>query len=295
MLDNLELFLRITEKGGMAAAGRDLGLSPTTVSERIAALEAHYGARLLTRTTRSISLTDEGRAMVEGARRILAEVQEMDSRIRLGMERISGSIRISAPVDLGRNRIARLLDAFMRRHPEIRIDLTLDDGYADLAARGFDLGIRFGDLADSTMRTRKLGDTRRLVCASPAYLDTHGVPHHPEDLQNHNCILMRFGHGVDRDWRFLVDGKEKVYPVSGDRIVNDGALVREWCRAGHGIALKSNLDVDEDLEAGRLVQILEPFTSTRTNLQVVYPAGAVQPRRIRLMIDHLVEEFSDPG
>lgn len=294
MLENLELFLRIAERGGMAAAGRDLGLSPTTVSERVAGLEAYYGARLLTRTTRSISLTDEGRALVDGARRILAEAEELETRIRLGMERISGSIRISAPVDLGRNRVARLLDTFMAEHPEIKFDLTLDDGYADLAARGFDLGIRFGELADSTMRTRKLGDTRRLVCASPSYLEANGIPRHPDDLLLHNCILMRFGHGVDRHWRFLVDGREKVYPVTGNRIVNDGALVREWCRAGYGIALKSNLDVDEDLRAGRLVQILEAFTSPLTNLQVVYPAGAVQPRRVRLMIDHLVAGFSGP-
>lgn len=294
-LDNLTLFLRIVAKGGLAAAGRDLGLSPASVSERLASLEAYYGARLLTRTTRSISLTDEGRELVAGARRILAEAEEVESRIKLGVEKISGSIHLSAPVDLGRNRIAPLLDTFMIAHPEVSIDLTLSDGYTDLAGEGLDLAIRFGELADSTLRSRKLGSNQRIVCASPEYLKANGTPQHPADLEHHNCVLMRFGGQADRQWRFFIDGREKRYSMRGNRIANDGELVRAWCREGHGLALKSIWDIQDDLKSGALVQILKAFTPPSTALQIVYPAGAMQQRRVRLVIDHLVAWFSRNG
>ncbi|MEH6630757.1 MAG: LysR family transcriptional regulator [Halopseudomonas aestusnigri] len=291
-LANLTLFLRIVEKGGMAAAGRDFGLSPASVSERLAALETYYGARLLTRTTRSISLTDEGQELVSGARRILAEADEVQSRIKLGVEKVSGTIHISAPIDLGYNRISPLLDEFMRQHPEVSIDLSLNDGYVDLVGQGLDLALRFGALADSTLRARKLGSNRRLVCASPDYLKAHGMPQHPSDLEQHNCILMRFGAQVDQVWRFSVEGKERKHTVRGNRIANDGHLVRLWCRAGHGIALKTEWDIQDDLKSGVLVPILQDFAPTPTALQMVYPAGAIQPRRVRLVMDHLAKWFA---
>ena len=145
LIENLKLFLLIVEKAGLAAAGREVGLSPATVTERLAALEAHYGARLLTRTTRSISLTDEGRELVTGARRILAETEETEARIKLGVEKISGMIHMSAPSDLGRTQLVPLLDQFMSEHPEIAIDLTLSDGIIDLVGQGIDLALRLRD------------------------------------------------------------------------------------------------------------------------------------------------------
>ena len=291
-LDNLTLFLLIIDKGGLAAAGRDLGLSPATVSERLAALERYYGARLLTRTTRSISLTDEGKELVEGARRILAETNELEARIKSGVEKICGSIHISAPVDLGRNRIAPLLDTFIEMHPDISIDLFLNDGYVDLVAQGIDLSLRFGKLRDSTLRAKTLGLHQRIVCASPDYLTSKGTPRQPADLVDHNCILMRFGSSVDREWQFSLNGREEVLRVRGNRIANDGDLVRAWCRAGHGIALKSIWDVQEDLKSGALIQVLREYAPKPTSLQLVYPSGATQPRRIRLLIEHLSAWFA---
>lgn len=286
LLDNLNVFLRIVEKGGLAAAGRELGLAPATVSERLAALESHYNARLLTRTTRSISLTDEGRALVIGARRILAEAEETEARIKLGVEKISGEIRLSAPIDLGRNQIVPLLDVFMGDHPEISVDLVLSDGVVDLVGQGIDLALRYGDLSDSSMKSKKLSANRRLVCASPAYLKANGVPQTPEDLVNHNCIVMRFGTQTDQDWGFKGGPRNRKVRVRGNRIANDGELVRLWCISGYGIAHKSEWDVQADLQAGRLVSILEAFAPEPTALQMVYPAGAVQPRRVRALMDH---------
>jgi DNA-binding transcriptional LysR family regulator len=287
LLDNLTLFLQIIEKGGLAAAGRELGLAPATVTERLASLEAHYGARLLTRTTRSISLTDEGRALVTGARRILAEAEETEARIRLGVEKISGLIRISAPIDLGRNKIVPMLDEFMNENREVSIDLTLNDGNVDLVGQGIDLALRYGDLSDSSMKSKKLQDNRRLICASPDYLKQCGTPQHPDDLEHHNCIFMRFGTQTFRDWVFDVDGRPKTYRVQGNRVANDGELVRQWCVAGKGIAIKSEWDVHDDLSAGRLISILEKFAPKPTSLTLVYPAGAVQPRRVRALMDHI--------
>lgn len=176
LFENLALFLLIVEKGGLSAAGREVGLSPTSVSERLGALERHYGATLLTRTTRSISLTDEGRMLMDGARRLLAEAEDIESNIKLGTERISGLIRLSAPVDLGRNRVVPILDDFLQEHPNVSLDLNLTDGYLDLAGQGIDFAIRYGALSDSTLRVRKLSEGRRVVCASPPTLPPTGRP-----------------------------------------------------------------------------------------------------------------------
>src|SRR5712671_635899 len=240
VLDNLALFLRIVEKGGLASAGRELGLSPASVSERLAALEKYYGAALLHRTTRAISLTDEGRLLVQGARRLLAEADELEALIRLGVEKISGPIRLSAPIDLGRTYLVPILDAFLAEHPEVTIDLNLTDGYVDLVGQGQDLAIRYGELADSTLRVKRLADNRRIVCASPAYLREKGLPQYPDDLTHHECILMRFGQTIDRDWPFLIDGEtedRRPGTANRERRRAGSGLVPEWIRHSAEIAL----------------------------------------------------------
>jgi DNA-binding transcriptional LysR family regulator len=292
ILDNLALFLRIVEKGGLAAAGRELGLSAASVSERLVALEKYYGATLLHRTTRAISLTDEGRLLVEGARRLLAEADELEALIRFGVEKITGPIRLSAPIDLGRSQLVSILDAFLAEHPDVSIDLNLMDGYVDLVGQGQDLAIRYGELADSTLRVKRLGDNRRVVCASPEYLRKSGHPQHPDDLAHHECILMRFGQTIDREWPFLIDGEARRIVVRGHRIANDGGLVRDWCRNGYGVARKSLWDVEADLKAGTLVEVLQEFSAGGTGLQIVYPGTQDQPRRVRLLIEKIAEAFS---
>ncbi len=291
-LANLALFLRIVEKGGMAAAGRDFGLSPAAVTERLAGLEAHYGARLLNRTTRAISLTDEGRLLLEGARDLVNEASDLEARVRLGVEQLSGPVRISAPLDLGRHSVVRMLDRFMAAHPEVAIDLTLSDSYIDLVAQGIDLGIRFGDLKDSSLKARRLGLSRRLVCAAPAYLERFGAPEHPDDLAKHNCLLMRFGETIDQEWPFVIDGTRRRYFVRGNRLANDGSLVRHWCLEGHGLALKAIWDIREDLAAGRLVELLSAFEQPASSLQIVYPGGRDLPRRVRALIGFLADAFA---
>lgn len=291
LLDNLTLFLRIAEKGGLAAGGRELGLSPATVSERLAALETYYGARLVNRTTRRLSLTEEGRALAEGAQRLLAEAQELETQIRLGASRMAGPIRLSAPSDLGRNRIVPVIDRYLARHPEVSIDLHLGDGYADLTAMGFDLAVRYGDLVDSTLITRPIGQAARIVCAAPDYLARCGTPAKPDDLASHNCILMRFGAQIDQSWPFRQSGKIIRLTVRGDRIANDGDLVRQWALAGHGIVRKSYWDVVEDLRLGRLVPLLRSFEVPPLRVQLVWPGNRQKPRRVEALANAIVQEL----
>ena len=291
-LDNLQLFVCIVEKGGLAVAGREFGLSPATVSERLLALEAHYQARLLNRTTRSISLTEAGQLLVEGARNLICEADDLQARIRLGVEQLSGLIRLSAPMDLGRTRIAPLLDEFMQSHPDIRVDLTLTDGQIDLVAQGLDLAIRFGSLGDSTLISRKLGNNYRQVVAAHSYLEQNGVPTKPQDLDNHNCLIMRFGSTIDNEWPFQIDQSTVRIPVYGNRIANDGLLVREWCRRGLGIAYKSRWDVAADIESGVLLSLLNDYAAKPSTMQVVYPSAPTLPNRVRELIDFFIEKFA---
>ena len=145
----------------------------------------------------------------------------------------------------------------LAEHPEVTIDLNLTDGYVDLVGQGQDLAIRYGELADSTLRVKRLGNNGRVVCASPAYLREKGLPQHPDDLARHECILMHFGQTIDRDWPFLIDGEVRRIVVQGHRIANDGGLVRDWCRNGYGIARKPLWDIEADLKAGTLVELLQ--------------------------------------
>lgn len=294
-LKNLELFLLIVEKGGLSAAGRELGLSPASVSERLAQLEHFYGASLLKRTTRAIHLTDEGRVLVEGARRLLAQADELHNHIRQGAHTLCGPIRLSAPQDLGRQYIEPILAQFMDEHPGVSIDLDLSDGYVDPVSQGIDFAVRYGALADSTLHARALGENRRVVCASPHYLALNGTPLEPEDLTRHECLVMRLGINIAREWRFEKNGRTHRIRVPCRRIANDGALVRQWCLAGHGLCLKSVWDVRADLDAGRLVEVLKDYDLGSTALNIVYPPTRAQPRRVKLLIERLVAQLSDEG
>ena len=290
-LSLLSVFLCIVEQGSLAAAGRELGLSAATVTERLAALEAHYGVTLLQRTTRALHLTEEGRQLVDGARRLLDEAEALDNRIRHGSEALTGLIRVSAPFDPGHSRVAPVIDAFLAEHPDVTIELLLSDGYVNIVDEGIDVALRLGDLADSSLRVRSLGLNERAVCAAPSYIARYGVPRTPADLDAHNCLLMRFGNALDNLWRFRDGDREIRISVDGNRIANDGRLVREWCLAGHGIARKSFWDVREDIESGALVRLLDEYSPPPAAIQLLFPPGRAQPRRVQAFASRLVAAF----
>ncbi|MEM6480644.1 MAG: LysR family transcriptional regulator [Pseudomonadota bacterium] len=294
LLDNLHLFLTIAEKGSLVAAARETGMSTTTVSERLAALETHYGVVLFNRTTRSISLTEEGRVLIDGAKIVLSEVSDLDARIRHGADTLSGPIRISAPIDIGRSIVSEAISSFTEEHPAVSIELSLSDGYVDLVGQGFDLAVRFGGVTDSTLRVRSLGSYQRLVCAAPSYLQKHGTPKRPEDLADHNCLVMRFGETLDNVWEFGSGVNRNQVTVRGSRVVNDGWLIRSWAMAGHGIVLKSELDVREDVRSENLVSFLEEHLPPPNPLQMMFPPGKLRPRRVSAFADCLRSAVPEP-
>lgn len=287
LLNNIALFQKIVEKGSLSAAGRELGLSPTTVSERLSALEAHYGIVLLNRTTRAISLTEEGRTLVEGAKHVLGEIEDLETRIRHGAQTLSGLIRVSAPSDLGRTIVSDEINLFLAKHPSISVELLLSDGYIDIVGQGFDMAVRFGAVTDSSLRVRSMGEWRRLVCAAPGYLEKHGTPRTPADLKDHNCLVMRFGINLDNVWRLGPHTMQQIVTVKGDRVANDSAMVRQWALDGFGIMFRSELDVGPDIKAGRLVELLADYAPQPTPIQMLFPPSRAQPRRVRALADQL--------
>lgn len=292
-LDNITLFLMIVEKGSLTAAGREMGLSPTTVSERLAALEAHFGVVLLNRTTRSISLTEEGRTLFDGARDVLDSAEDLETRIRYGAKTITGAIRVSVPRDLGHSIVSDAIKEFLSTHPAISVDLELSDGFIDIVGRGIDIAVRYGRVPDSTLRSRKLGDCRRLICASPRYIERYGAPKEPADLKRHNCLVMRFGQDLDNQWDFGDGAGGQAITVNGDRIANDSGLVRKWCVSGDGIARKTALDIYEDLRTGQLVELLKNYAVSPLPLQLIFPPSRAQPRRVQVLADHLQKTIQE--
>lgn len=182
---------------------------------------------------------------------------------------------------------ADVISRFLADHPAISIELLLSDGYVDIVGQGIDIALRFGSITDSSLRIRRLGHKRRLVCAAPAYLAKHGAPKQPVDLKHHNCLLMRFGDKLNNKWRFGPDSQQQIISVRGHRISDDSALVRQWGLAGHGIIFKSEVDVGLDIRAGTMVELLADYTPSPMPLQMLFPPGRAQPRRVRALTDRL--------
>lgn len=289
-LPNLLAFDRIVTAGSLSAAARELDLSLAVISKRLVQLEASLGVRLLQRTTRRQTLTEEGRLFHAQVVRILAEVEAAESLMSQQRGRITGVLRVTAPHDLGRRWIAPILADFQRLHPQLRVQLQLSDALIDLVGEGLDLAVRFGSLADSSLIASPLAPNHRVLCAAPSYLREHGEPAHPADLLRHRCILI--GDAPSAEWRFI--GAEPVnVRVEGELISNDGGVVLAWALAGAGIALKSIWDVGDDLAAGRLIRLLPDHAVAAAPLHAIYPHSGHLAPRVRKFVDYLRERLSE--
>ncbi len=291
-IDNMALFVRVVKAGGLAAAGRQLKLSPASMTARINALEQHYNVRLLNRTTRKISLTEAGQRFYDGCLRVQAEVEGAEALLQNEKEVLSGQLRITATYDFGRQHVAPALSEFVNLHTGVIPYLHLTDGVINLVEHGFDLGVRFGNLPDSNLITRQLADNYRVLVASPDYIKQHGMPEQPTDLEHHLCLVMeRLGEPLN-EWRFYSDEGHQTIKVSQAFISNDGSIIRQWALAGAGIAYKSIWDVKHDLATGKLVTIMDDFVlgfqesdNKKTGLQLIYPSRQYIPRHISEFID----------
>lgn len=286
-LSDLRLLVLIVDRGSLTLAARELGLSPGAVSLRLTALERAMGTSLLRRTTRRLQLTEAGEQFYETAQRVLAQIDDLHEQVCGEQGGLKGAVRVSAPVDLGRNHLAGVIDDFLVQNPRVSVSLVLSDTTLDLTERGVDIAVRYGRLPDSGLALRRIATHRRLPVASPAYLDRAGRPARPGDLAAHNCMTLLRGGGRFDLWPFQVDGAATTVKVSGDRDANDGDLLRRWALDGLGVVLKSAWDVVDDIAAGRLEPLLTAFCPRDVDLQLVFPGGRGRPRRVTALADHL--------
>jgi DNA-binding transcriptional LysR family regulator len=284
----LEVFCGVIDSGSFSAAGRSLGLTPSAVSRTLDRIERRLGARLLLRTTRALTLTAEGRAYLSAARRILADLDEAEQAIAdQGSPR--GRIRVSAAVSHGRLCIVPLLGEFVRRYPNIVIDIDLGDGVVDVAAGQADVAVRGGPLADSALTARRLSENGRTIVASPDYLARWGVPERPEDLHNHNCLNFSFRR-AEPVWPFRRDGVDFALKVRGAIEANSGETLGQLALDGVGIARVGNFSLGDAIAEGRLVPLLEPFNpGDKEIFHAVFVGGANMPARVRIFVDYLAE------
>jgi len=291
-LTDLELFARAVNAGSLSAAGRELGVSPAVASKRLARLEARLGARLLQRTSRRLSLTDEGAQYFERVTTILAELAEAEALLGGARTQARGTLRVSATSGLGRRWVGPVVAAFAAQHPEIVAHLSLTDQVVDLVDAGLDCAVRVGPVADDGLVARRLAENRRIVCATPGYLRTHGTPRTLAELGEHACIVLATGGALQADWRFRAPrGQPVSVRVRGRLVTDNGQQVDDWLRAGHGLARRSLWDVADELAAGRLVEVLHEWSELDAPISVVYPSRRFLPRRTRLFIDDLAAHF----
>ena len=296
-LSDMSVFAAVVETGGFTAAGRTLGLSKSAVSKQVARLEQRLGSRLLQRTTRRLSLTEAGAVFYEGCQRVLAEAEAAESAVTHLAGAVRGVLRINAPMSFGITHLAPMVAAFMERFPELEVELALNDRTVDLVEEGYDVGVRIGKLADSSLVARRLAPIRRAVCASPDYLAKHGSPTRPEELQGHRCLIYSYLDSP-RNWRFRPtdpdQGRARRVSVAGPLESNNGSVLAEAAAAGQGIICIPVFIVCDELSDGRLVEILPDWIEEHDlTLYAVYPERRHLAPKVRAFIDFLAERIGD--
>ncbi len=290
VLGAIPVFVAVVENGGFSAAARKLGISKSAVSKRINHLEDHLGVRLLHRTTRKLSLTEAGERYLEHAAEALAAANQAEDAVTELQGEPQGQLRINAPMSFGRLHVAPLIPKFLKRYPRLQIDLVMDDRKVDLVAEGFDLSIRGGILPDSTLIARKLAPIHQVLCASPEYIERHGLPGTPEELTGHNCVLFSLSSDANK-WTLIdADGSQSVL-VSGSYQVNNSEALLEALRAGVGIGRLPTFVAGPDLKTGRLVKLFESWRIPDFTMYAVFPEREYLPAKVRVFLDFAIEYF----
>lgn len=300
-LKAIETFVAVAQRGSLAATARAEGVVPAVIGRRLDALEEHLGVKLLVRTTRRLTLTLEGSAFLEDCQRLLADLAQAEANVSAGGSRVRGHLRVTAPAGFGRRRVAPLVPLFRQQYPEVTVSLNLSDRVVDLVAEGYDCAVRVGDLPDSSLVSVRLADNRRLVVAAPDYLRRRGTPQTPHDLLHHDCLLLSSEASQTRGWAFTVPdeaGRRKVIHIRprGPLDCTDGQVLYEWCLAGLGLAWRSTWEVQADLDAGRLVSVLDDYAAPPNGVYAVLPSTRHLPGRVRAWVGFLRWAFGrQPG
>lgn len=291
LLSGMRLFARVVETGGFTTVARESRTSQPTISRTIAALEAHLGVRLLNRSSRAVTVTDEGRQFYERARAALEAVAEAEGSVGRRRSEPSGLLRLGTPVAFGRLHVAPLIARFLARHPAVAVELVMNDGFVDLVGEGLDLAVRVGNLADPSLVARTIGVTRRVTVAARSYLEQCGIPASPGDLAQHDCVIYtRLATG--QHWHFEgSDGPVRV-AVRGRFSADNSEAVREAVIGGAGIAVLPVWLFKDEIDRGLVQLILEQFEPTPLPIHAVYPSRRLLSAKVRAMIDFLAAEFA---
>jgi DNA-binding transcriptional LysR family regulator len=287
-ISDLRLFARIVAAGSLSEAARRTFSSLPAVSRRLAALEARLGVRLIDRGPRRFTLTDEGSLLHERAVAILRDLDEAEAAASAHAKQPRGHLRVGTHLELGRRRIAPLIGEFTARYPGITVELVLSDSQLQLLESEIDVGLQLDAPSDGSFVSRTVLTSLRVVCASPEYLATHAPLQRPVDLLQHNCIRLVRGRHVLENWPFREEGRLTQIQVRGSLLTNNAEVVHDWAVAGRAVGLKVLWDIQEDLGAGRLIRLLQPFECDEAKLYVTYATRTHLPPRMRLFIDFLL-------
>jgi DNA-binding transcriptional LysR family regulator len=291
-VSDLAFFSLLVKKGSLAAAAQELGVTPPSVSKRLAAIESRLRVRLLNRTTRRISLTPEGETYLSEGERITADLQMLEQRISGGALHPQGMLKIGATFGFGRRHIAPALAEFAHQYPEVEVQLYLADRIVNLVEGGFDAVIHFGELPDVRLTARKIANNRRLVCAAPAYLAKYGEPATPRDLQKHRCIFIRESDEIYGQWHFESGARQETIKVRGQMSTNDGECALIWALAGHGVIMRSEWDAAPYIRSGRLRVLLKDWDLPNADIHVIFPTKSHLSAKTRVLVDFLLETFA---
>jgi len=293
--DAITAFARVVETGSFARAADRLGVSVSSVSRHVTELEAHLGARLLNRTTRSLSLTEPGRAFHERSVQLLADLEEAEASAGAGAVVPHGTLRLTAGVTFGTHHLAPAIAEFTGRFPDMRFDVELSDRIVDLVDEGFDAAVRIGAVGGQNLVARRIGSTQLVCCASPDYLARHGEPRAPDELAQHACLVYEYA--PQREvWPFVDRaGRERRVRIAGPVRANNGAFLIALAIGGRGIGYEPDFIVGPDVRAGRLVPILRDFAPPATGIHVVYPSRRHLSAKVRAFADFLIERFREPA
>ena len=293
-LGSMRVFAKVVEQGSFARAAQTLGMSATVVTRYVADLEAHLGTRLLNRTTRRLSLTETGEQYLGRVRQILADIDDADAVALSSARKPSGTLRIYCHPGFGQSQLAALLPLYAQAMPDVVLDVTLADHTVDLVEEGFDVGIFIGlQKFDASMIARRLATSRVVLCASPAYLARRGTPAIPSDVSSHDCLNFAFDQ-LRHHWPVHWENEVLNVPIVSRMVSNSGAVLRQAALAGMGIMLRSSFTLEDDLESGRLVQLLQGHHLGELSVMMVYPSRRLLPAKVRSFVDFMNAQFPRP-
>jgi len=291
----IDAFVQVMDHGSLAAAALAEGVTAVMMGRRLDALEQRLGTQLVIRTTRRLTLTDQGASYLDECRQLLARWDEAERAVSSQHQRASGHLIVSAPAAFGRLHVAPHASAFLAANPAVQISFNLTDRVVDLVREGYDLGLRIGGQIDPNFVAIKLATNQRVVCGTPSYFQRRGKPQTLDDLRQHNCLAFNLQGGQQRGWYFQKDGKAVTVKVEGNLDCNDGELLHRWVSEGLGLGWRSTWEIQKQLQSGELVTVLDDFALPAYDILAVYPQQKHLPAKVRFFIEHLKKIYAKPG